>query len=141
MRYKKCFKCGIEKKLDDFYKHNEMLDGHLNKCKACSKKDAIAHRKKNIDRVRAYDRARGSRQDYAYFKDYRKNNRKKIIAQKRVSYAISTGKLNKQPCEICGYVRAVAHHDDYDKPLDVRWLCQAHHKQWHAKNGQGKNGG
>jgi len=36
---KKCFKCGIEKELDEFYKHPGMTDGHLNKCKDCNKLD------------------------------------------------------------------------------------------------------
>jgi hypothetical protein len=37
-----------------------------------------------------------------------------------------------QPCEKCGSVVDVhRHHDDYSKPLDIRWLCEPHHFELH----------
>jgi hypothetical protein len=57
---KRCFKCLCSKPFAEFYKHAEMSDGHLNKCKECTKKDANAHRQANLERVRSYDRLRGS---------------------------------------------------------------------------------
>jgi hypothetical protein len=49
-----------------------------------------------------------------------------------VQKAIEEGSLIHEPCEICCSYYAVAHHDDYDRPLDVRWLCHKHHNQFHA---------
>jgi len=43
---KKCFKCGVEKPLEDFYKHKKMEDGHLGKCKTCTKNDSELRRVK-----------------------------------------------------------------------------------------------
>lgn len=48
------------------------------------------------------------------------------------STAIRKGYLMRQPCEVCGTeINVEAHHDDYDKPLDVRWLCKTHHAEHH----------
>lgn len=54
-------------------------------------------------------------------------------AGNRVGIAIKKGELVRQPCEVCGAAKTDAHHDDYSKPLDVRWLCRLHHFQHHAK--------
>lgn len=43
------------------------------------------------------------------------------------------GKLIPQPCEHCGASKVEMHHEDYSKPLDVRWLCMPCHKRLHAK--------
>jgi DNA-binding CsgD family transcriptional regulator len=68
-----------------------------------------------------------------YRKEYKRNNRKKIRAHNKVQYAIETGKLERQPCEVCGEEPADAHHDDYSKPLQVRWLCRKHHMEEHDR--------
>lgn len=57
-----------------------------------------------------------------------------------VGGAIAKGDLIPLPCELCGSRQNVeAHHDDYARPLDVRWLCKRHHKQHHDKFGPGLN--
>lgn len=137
---KTCFKCGEMKPLTAFYKHKAMADGHLNKCKVCAKKDVNKHRSENIDKIREYDRNRGNRLPKGYAKEYRTRYPNKYKAHTLVNNAIRDGKLFCEPCEICGITESVhAHHDDYAKPLNVRWLCAAHHHQWHARHGESAN--
>jgi hypothetical protein len=45
---------------------------------------------------------------------------------------LKRGKITQKPCEVCGEL-AQMHHDDYSRPLDVRWLCREHHLAHHAK--------
>ena len=44
---------------------------------------------------------------------------------------IRNGKLIRMPCEVCGELKVEAHHDDYYKPFEVRWLCGHHHREHH----------
>lgn len=133
---KTCFKCGETKALEEYYKHPDTADGHLNKCKQCTKADSTKHRNANIEKVREYDRSRANSQNR---KDknteitrlWRQEDRRRSRAHNAVARAVRKGSLTPQPCQICGGTDVVAHHEDYDKPLDVNWLCQAHHKQHH----------
>ena len=75
-----------------------------------------------------------------YMKEYMKERykapecRRKVIARSTVGCAIKSGKLVRLPCEVCGKEPAEAHHDNYNKPLEVRWLCKQCHEDWHTKN-------
>lgn len=56
---------------------------------------------------------------------------KKAEARRILRYAISSGKIVKCPCMYCMDEKSEAHHVDYDKPLDVIWVCKKHHRQIH----------
>ncbi len=37
----------------------------------------------------------------------------------------------KYPCILCSSMNTVKHHEDYNKPLNVLWLCRTCHGQYH----------
>lgn len=136
MTTKRCFKCQCEKPFEAFYKHTKMGDGHLNKCKDCTKTDVNKHRQDNLERIRSYDKMRASMPHRIalrgeIIKKYQADFPLRKKANTAVGNAVRDGRLKKQPCWVCG-AKAVAHHPDYSRPLDVVWLCQPHHKQTHA---------
>lgn len=115
--------------------------------------------KKNAERIkekkkewedRNREHVRKSRRDYMkqrYAEDpefrnrakaRRKQEYKKFSSEERarrvVSRAIRLGKLARRPCEACGKEPTQAHHDDYNYPLKVRWLCSVCHAEWHRNN-------
>ena len=57
--------------------------------------------------------------------------KEKDAARSKFASHIQRGLIIRQPCEICGETPAEGHHDDYDKPLEVRWLCFRHHRELH----------
>jgi hypothetical protein len=137
---KVCFKCGETKLLTEFYKHSMMADGHLNKCKSCTKRDVGKHRIENIDKVRAYDRERAKLPHRALAaaaqaRKWRDADSRRMAAHNAVARAILKGTLQHKPCEWPGCKRddSYAHHEDYGKPLQVIFYCQPHHKKRHAE--------
>jgi ribosomal protein S27AE len=133
---KSCFKCGEHKPITEYYKHPQMADGHLGKCKSCAKSDVNGNRKVKLDYYQQYDRLRFQTPErkakhLVYSKLQREREPGKRAARLAVGYAIKSGKLIKQPCEKCGNTKVEAHHDDYSRPLEVRWLCKIHHMEHH----------
>lgn len=51
----------------------------------------------------------------------------KYRARQEVLKALRKGLLKKEPCVICGDLTVEAHHEDYSKPLNIKWLCKKHH--------------
>lgn len=89
--------------------------------------------KKNRERAREWY-ANNKDKFYNHKTKYRALNDDKVLAQKEARKAIARGELIREPCEICGAEKADAHHDDYNKPLEVRWLCRSCHMEWHKYN-------
>jgi ribosomal protein S27AE len=121
--------------MTEFYVHPQMGDGRLNKCKACTRHDVSANYRANIDHYIGYERARSQQPERrTAMRDYRgRRPSLKRSATTATSNAIRDGRLVPQPCEKCGSENVEAHHDDYSKPLDVRWLCRKHHLEHHGK--------
>ena len=130
---KTCFKCGQEKPITEFYKHPQMGDGYLGKCKECTRSDARANRSAKIDYYREYDRKRGSRMTKEDRIMQRARHPEWVKAHRSVRNALRNGTLNKKPCEVCGASFVHAHHPDYSKPLEIIWLCPLHHRQVHSQ--------
>jgi len=137
---KKCFKCRKRLPLGEFYTHPRMKDGHLNKCKNCTRKD-VHDRRYDLfsrDKVLEYDRLRfktAKRKEQAALSQDRRRTKhpEKYKAWNMFHNALRDGKVTRQPCEVCGEP-AQAHHEDYSKPLEVTWLCFRHHR--FLKHGQ-----
>ena len=151
---KVCRECGTEKELSAFYKHSAMADGHLNKCIECVKERVGKHRELNLEKIRAYDLARAKTPHrMAKNKAYAQSEKGKLAHKKALEnykkkyplayaakfitgHAVRDGKLVRpRHCSECGSTHKIeGHHDDYTKPLEVRWLCEKCHKKWHKYN-------
>jgi hypothetical protein len=131
---KRCFKCGETKPTDDFYRHPMMGDGRLGKCKVCTRRDVQENYRRHHALYRAYDKARypARRAELAAGVRHRqKQNPAKARAVATYKNAVAKGRLQRQPCAVCGSKVVDGHHPDYAKPLEVLWLCRRHHMEQH----------
>ena len=157
---KECFKCEVLKPVDSFYRHKQMKDGRFNKCKECTKLDVGRNYRKNINHYIEYEKGRAmsphrvlAREEYSKTeagKDSIRRSRKRWVKRNPIKKSATTELNNKvrdgqiikpEECSACYCKpkRIHGHHDDYAKPLEVRWLCPSCHKKWHRENGEGRN--
>ena len=135
---KRCFRCGSPRPLSSFYRHPRMADGHLNKCKECTKDDVSSNYWRRRTQYAEYERSRSQdpgRKANAvrYQREGRRRNPLKAAARLAVARAVASGRLVRQPCAVCGAPEVQSHHEDYARPLDVRWLCFEHHMEVHGR--------
>lgn len=149
-----CTDCKKEKLLD-FFPKNKTKQGYFNQCKECVKKKRFLYFLNNPDKVkekrfknRLYKKK--LRQDPNYVDPYtgtpkykamcirhlkkwrsKPGNIKKKYIYEKVRLHIKAGKLKRLPCVICGDLKSRGHHEDYNKPLELIWLCATHHAHRH----------
>lgn len=132
---KSCSSCGCVKALTDFQVRRKSKDGRTASCKSClSKRDKARDTPERAKKREEYAKGVGKDISTKCKKAWAKRNPEQAKANWSVSNAIRGGKIVKGPCEICGNAIAQAHHDDYNFPLKVRWLCTKHHNEWHKHN-------
>jgi len=153
MTTKTCNRCKEEKDRSSYTIDNNKKDGLRTICKECTKKanSTVEARAANAKAMRDL---RKTEKWKAYYKQCAKNWRKtekgkeytafyskymnekypkRRMARRLLNEAIRFGRLEKYPCFTCGALEVEAHHPDYDRPLDVIWLCNKHHNEVHGK--------
>jgi len=159
---RKCKKCGIEKEIQKFLKSKELKSGYRYTCLDCENKRCRLKRAKDPQkdnaRIRELHRKRREEDPLYYSKrylkykittkqaitKYEKKNRKIKNCHLKLGRAVKTGKIVKPNiCSACDKIneRIEAHHDDYDRPYEVRWLCKRCHQiadKWRKKRDECK---
>lgn len=150
MSSKTCNTCNELKPSTEFYAHAETRDRLSNHCKPCARGKGKAYRVANAEKIAQAEQARNATPERLEYirkaaAKYRKRrpdlvaqtvskyshaNRHKRRAHLAVMRALKSGDLVRIPCW-CGETRVEGHHEDYQKPLDVIWLCRKHHAELH----------
>jgi ribosomal protein S27AE/uncharacterized protein YlaI len=127
---RECPRCGtLTEFSDDYIKRRGYM---CNPCKSrATIESAKKHKERKYSHTREYQKThKFDRSEYS--KRYRNNNPEKKKAHSLVQTAIRNGSIIKQQCLVCGDSNSHAHHDDYTKPLEIKWLCHIHHMELHS---------
>lgn len=138
----RCGRCTLFLPRGDFYANKGTLLGIKSECKKCHTATSIASRDKDLAResnrlyaarARAADPERFRARDAAA--SAKRPVTQKVLARAELNAAVRSGAIQKPAtCSQCPEThRLHGHHDDYSKPLQVRWLCPRCHGKDHRK--------
>jgi hypothetical protein len=157
IKAKLCYACKETKGSNEFYKCKTRPDGLRNICKACdsaqSSKRKLLWQKENPEKHRQYmneyqSRPEVKQKEAERYRKRRTENHAVIRAReiekaktphdqarKIFRNAVAAGKLKRNSeCEQCGSKENIeGHHEDYNKPLEVKWLCRKCHRNLHRQ--------
>lgn len=129
MGSKICAKCRRELSLCCFNKNSHRRDGLQSYCRECSSVTAAEYKK--TPRGREVTR----KNNLNYIRNLEKTSlfQQKKSSRNRATQLKRRGILPPFFCFYCGPLVAGGHvhHDDYGKPLSVRYMCAKHHNKWH----------
>lgn len=115
-----CGKCKEVKPLSLFVFRSERASNHRRVCLECEKLRVKTNYRKNVKWFKKRD-SKVTPQDKA---------------RAQFAQAVKSGKIKRQPCEVCAEPKSHGHHPDYKEPLVVNWLCVKHHAEVHKGNRQ-----
>jgi hypothetical protein len=107
-------------------------------CLSCRRILSSVYKQNNIEEIREKDRRRkkifrATHKGYKTeeYREYCRKNPEKVKAQQKLNSAIRYKKIKKEPCMFCGKKFVHGHHEDYNKPLEVDWMCPPCHYKYH----------
>lgn len=123
----------VDKPIHLFSKHPATKDRLRSKCKSCRRKEGRDRYKERREYLNEQNRV-WALNNKEYFSEYFHLHRYERNAQAKVSYAVSVGNLIRpSKCSWCNIkCKPEAHHDNYDEPLNVTWLCKPCHAELHV---------
>lgn len=114
-------------------RNNESIEEYKERNRKARMEYYYRNKDSEKNRMKEYSSSpNGKRSHFISVYKFRIKNPEKYKAHSIVRKSIRLGILNKLPCFICGNINSHAHHEDYNNPLDVMWLCPQHHKDIHV---------
>lgn len=150
---KKCVCCKKEKEVSEYGPSKAFKCGLDSSCRECRRRKVRAYRstprgretaRGTVERYHKSAKGRAAKRRYEetdngrakrrmHAKVHKEKYPEKKSARDAAYQSIKQGKLKRKPCEFCGSFNTEAHHEDYSRPLDVRWLCKVHHDAAHDR--------
>jgi hypothetical protein len=129
---------GVDDPDDPRHGTRNFYERHKCRCDRCRAVNAARHRAwvvENRERHRELSRRSYIRHRSKWLvrkvesRDHEKERARSVLNAAVERGDVVRGRCEREGPDCSGDVQA--HHDDYSKPLDVRWLCRSHHRYEH----------